>query len=369
MKEIPFNNFNSFYLNNKDKIMSIVDETLSSGKFIRDKNIEELESKLADICNKKYAITTSSCTDALFFALKSAGITKGDEVILPTFSYIASLSPILMCNAIPVFADIDPDNLMLDCNNLESLITKRTKAIVFVQLFGSCINFEKLKTLASKYDLALIEDAAQALGSKYGNMPGASFGDISCISFDPTKIVSAFGTGGAVLTDNFDYYSKILKLIHHGRNENDEFEMLGYNSKIPALNAALINLQLEDLPLTINLMIEKATYYYKCLNNIEQIKCFFPSNKITSTFHKFLILANDRDLLKKHLASCGIETRVHYNPLLHEQILLKNYSFIKHDLSIAISMKNKVLSLPIYPDLSFEEIDYICNCISTFYSI
>lgn len=369
MKKIPFNNFNSFYLKNKIEIIEIAEKTLSSGKYIRDINVEQLENKLATICKRNYAVSTSSCTDALFLALKVAGIKTGDEVILPTFSYIASLSPILMCNAVPVFADIHSDNLMLDCDKLENLITEKTKAVVFVQLFGSCIDFIKLKALAKKHDLILIEDAAQAIGSKINDQPGASFGDLSCVSFDPTKIVNAFGTGGAILTDNEEYYKNIIKLIHHGRNEHDEYEILGYNSKIPAFNAALINLQLEKLEDTIVLMKENANKYFERLAKIKQIKCICPTENISSTFHKFIIIADERDALKKHLEICGIETRIHYSPLLHEQKLLKNYPFIKHDFSIANSLKTKVLSLPIYPDLGNDNIDYICNCINDFYKL
>ncbi|MDY0141486.1 MAG: DegT/DnrJ/EryC1/StrS family aminotransferase [Bacteroidales bacterium] len=368
MKKIPFNIFNSFYLNNKDKIKTISEKILSSGKYIRDENTEILEKNLSVICQRKHAVTTASCTDALFFAMKAAGIQRGDEVIIPTFSYIASLTPILMCDAIPVFADIDVNSLMLDISKVKNLINKKTKAIVFVQLFGSCRNLDQLKSLAKENDLILIEDAAQALGSTNNGKPSASFGDLSCISFDPTKIVSAFGTGGAVLTDNETYYQTLLKLIHHGKNNTtNDFEILGYNSKIPEFNAALINLQLDILENTVKQITQKANRYYENLKDINKVKCFFPEKNSTSTYHKFVIIAEDRDELRKSLSLKGIETRIHYDHLLHEQKLLKDFQFIKHDLSVAKSIKSKVMSLPIYPELGINEIDYICDCIICFY--
>ncbi|MDD4217897.1 MAG: DegT/DnrJ/EryC1/StrS family aminotransferase [Bacteroidales bacterium] len=369
MKKIPFNIFNSFYLNNKDKIKTISEKILSSGKYIRDENTEILEKNLSVICQRKHAVTTASCTDALFFAMKAAGIQRGDEVIIPTFSYIASLTPILMCDAIPVFADIDVNSLMLDISKVKNLINKKTKAIVFVQLFGSCRNLDQLKSLAKENDLILIEDAAQALGSTNNGKPSASFGDLSCISFDPTKIVSAFGTGGAVLTNNEKYYKKLQMLIHHGRNDNGEFESLGYNSKIPEITAALINLQLSQLDQTIAKTNNIAKRYISKLAHLTDIKLLSPNSEGISTYHKFVILAEKRVELKQYLTNHGVETRIHYSPLLHEQKLLKDYKYLVHDLSISKSIKNKVLSLPIYPGLKNDEIDYICDCIQKFYML
>jgi len=369
MKTIPFNKFNSFYLKNKSEILDIANEVLSSGKYIRDSSIVNLENKLAKICGRKYALTTASCTDALFFSLKAAGIRAGDEVILPSFSYIASLSPVLMCGAIPVFADINSGDLMLDITKIDDIITEKTKAIIFVQLYGSIKDLSSLKKLCTENDLILIEDAAQALGAKNSAISGGGYGDLSCISFDPTKIVSAFGTGGVVLTDDEKYYKKLSKLIHHGRNTNEEFEILGYNSKIPALNAAIINMQLDCLDETVRLMNEKADSYSKSISNISQIKLISKENNTLSTFHKFVILADNRDGLKRHLAENGIETRIHYETLLHEQKLMKGFPSVRHDLSNSKSLKSKVLSLPIYPDLENDEIDYICECIKTFYKL
>lgn len=369
MKTIEYNKFHQFYTENTQDANDLIAEVLQSGKYIKDKQIEILEKSLGSLCYRKFVQTTASCTDALYFSLKTAGIKEGDEVILPSFSYIASLSPILMCGAIPVFADINPETLVLDIDIVENLITEKTKAIIFVQLFGNITNLEKLQKICQDAKIVLVEDAAQGLGSSYGNLKGASQGDLSCISFDPTKIVSAYGTGGAVLTNNISYYSKLKMLIHHGRNEQGEFEILGYNSKIPELNAALINLQLKHISNTTTENNSIAEKYISKLNHIPEIKFVHKLANSVSTYHKFVIMANQRNELKKYLIQNGIETRIHYSPLLHEQKLLNNYKYQANDLSVSKQIKQKVISLPIYPGLNNAEIDYICNCILKFYKL
>ncbi|MGC9330823.1 MAG: DegT/DnrJ/EryC1/StrS family aminotransferase [Bacteroidales bacterium] len=367
MKTIKFNSFNNFYLEHKHEADALITDVLNSGKYIRNKNIAQLEQNLCTLCNREYALTTASCTDAIFFALKSAGIKPGDEVIMPSFSYIASLSPVLMCGAIPVFADIKPDSLVLDIDIIEDLINENTKAVIFVQLFGNITDLSKLQTICKKNDVVLIEDAAQGLGSKINNKNGASQGDISCISFDPTKIVSAYGTGGAALTNDEHYFTMLQMLIHHGRNHAGEFEVLGYNSKIPELNAALINLQLKYLNTTLAQTNDIADSYINRLKNINELEFVKIQKNSISSFHKFVIKAKNRDGLKQVLAEKNIDTRIHYSPLLHQHKLLKNFKVIKHDLSVSDQTKEKVLSLPIYPGLKKDKIDYICDCIENFY--
>ena len=212
----------------------------------------------------------------------------------------------------------------------------------------------------------MIEDAAQALGSKVNNLNGGEQGDLSCISFDPTKIVSAFGTGGIVLTDNQEYYDKLTKLIHHGRNKNGEFEILGYNSKISELNASIINLQLENLDSILERNNNVANQYFNELANNHNIKIYKPNSNQFSTYHKFVIQTRDRNELRKHLNNNGIETKIHYSTLLHEQKLLKSFEFKTHNLQNSEYAKEKVLSLPIYPNLTKEEISYICNLINNY---
>lgn len=369
MKRISFNKFNSFYSKNKAKLLIELQDCLSLGNYVRGNNVVFIEKKIASLVNRNYAICTGSCTDALYFSLRAFGVNKDDEVIVPNFSYIASLSPILRCGATPVFVDIREDNFLIDINRIESAITKKTKAILFVQTFGSCIEFDKLQKIADKYEVLLLEDAAQSLGSKYKNDYSGSFGDISCISFDPTKIIHALGTGGIILTDNQEYYIKISKLIHHGRNNSGVFEELGYNSKISEISALAIKLQLDYLENIIQKHVEVAKVYQENLREIDNIRITIPNKETRSNYHKFVILAERRDELREYLSYCGIETKVHYEPLLTEQKLLQDYDYINNSDIIANRVKRMVLSLPIYFDLSNEDILYICSKIKSFYKV
>lgn len=369
MIKIPFNKFNAFYLSNKNEILNIADKVLASGNYIRGDETNRLESKLCKITKRKHALLTSSCTDALYLSLKALGIKKGDEVILPVFSYIASLSPILMCDATPVFVDINPTDLMSNIDKIKQSVTSKTKAIIFVQLFGNIANLKNLEEFAKSKHIALIEDNAQGIGSSVDGIPSGSFGDFSCISFDATKVVSAFGTGGVILTDNSEYYSTLKKLIHHGRNDLGEFEILGYNSKIPEFNVALINQQLEKLNDYISEVNIIAQRFYKNLESLKEITILKPSQNVISNFHKFVILANDRDKLQDFLSSKNIATKIHYEKLLCEHQLLKPAKNDCQNFPIANSIKQQVLSLPIYPTLTIDEIDYICENITKHYSL
>jgi UDP-2-acetamido-2-deoxy-ribo-hexuluronate aminotransferase len=367
MKKIVFNRFNTFFMEYKDEVNELITKTLSSGKYIRDINNADLEQKLCVLSKRDFALTTASCTDALFFALKASGVQPGDEVILPAFSYIASLSPVLMCGATPVFVDIHLEDFMLDEAAIMQVVSNKTKAIIFVQLFGNLRNIEALHEWAKERNIVLIEDAAQALGAENGTARGGGSGDISCISFDPTKIVSAFGTGGMVCTDNAAYFDTISKLIHHGRNPNGEFEMLGYNSKIPELNAALIHLQLKYLDETMEVTNAIAEKYFSLLQGIKEIEFCEIHENAKSTFHKFVIRAKSRDELRDYLFKNGVETRIHYNPLLHEHKLLRNIPYLGRELPVSNQMKKSVLSLPMYCGLEPDEIEYICEIIRKFY--
>lgn len=369
MVKIPFNKFNEFYVDHTKEISGRLRSVLESGKYLRDKETLQLEKGIAEICKRNFAVSTSSCTDALYFALIAVGIKPGDEIILPTFSYISTLSAILRCGALPVFVDIDNKTLTLKTEGIENFFTQKTRAIVFVQLFGHVIDLRNLKETCKRNNIFLIEDSAQALGASFEGFSGASFGDISCISFDPTKLVSAYATGGVAVTDNEDYYNTLLKLIHHGRNDEGKFEILGYNSKISELSACFINLQLSQLDNTISKMQRIANTYIGQLSKIKEVEIILPEPSCRSTWHKFVILAQNRNLLREYLFQNGIETKIHYNPLLHEHLLLKNYNYKITDLSHAEKIKNDVLSLPIYTELKLEEINYICECINNFYTL
>ena len=364
--KVPFFKYDWFFQENRKQIMSVHERIMSSGRYVHGDYTHQLEEKLAELCNRKFAATTGSCTDALFLALKTVGINEGDEVIVPPFSFVATLDSILRCGGVPVFVDISPEHFMLDTAKLEDAITQRSKAIVLVQLFGQCHPQQtEIQEIAQTNGIPLITDSAQAIGVRNHDIPAAKVGDIACISFDPTKIVSAYGTGGIALTDDESSYNTIKKLANHGLC-NGIPEIAGYNSKISELEAAYILLQIKKLPQTMTRLNEVSERYLSQLNEVKEIE--LPHKSCTEpNSHKFVISTDKRDELRNYLKDNGIETKIHYATLLSEQKILAERKFLKHNLLIAEKATKQVLSLPIYPNITEEEIDYVCQHIKAFF--
>lgn len=363
---ISFYGLDRFYKQNKEKILQLTDLAYQNGQFLDSDIVKQFEKNLANYCNRKYALTVSSCTDALFLSLKTLNIQKDDEIIIPAFSFIASLSPILHLHAIPVFIDINPQDLSVNTTEIKQKITSKTKAILIVQLFGGLHNFSELEELSNKYGIPIIEDSAQSLGASFQNRKAGSLGTISCISFDPSKIIHAFGTGGAILTDNELIYQKLKRLHYHGK-EQGNFVEAGYNSRISSSQASLLNWQLENIEKIIEKRNSIAQEYRNQLSELKEIR--FPDYGLNKkvTHHKLAIFAEKRDELKKYLATKNIQTNIHYDKLLFEYSLMEKYSYRAEKIIHAYEIKSKELTLPLYPELTPEEIDYICQSIKTFY--
>lgn len=364
MNHIKFYNVDRFYQAHKDKILELTNEVFSSGQVLEGNYVINAEEELSKLTHRKFAITVNSCTDALYFSLVAAGIKKGDEVLIPAFSFIASASAIVRTGATPIFVDINEDGL-IDLNKAAEKITSNTKALIAVHIFGRIINPNELKNFSNKHDIIIIEDAAQALGSKYNEIPAGKTGLSSCFSFDPSKIIHAFGTGGCVVTDNEEIADKVKSIRVHGKSKNNnDYETLGYNSRIPGIQAAILHFQL----LNIKSYIEKrnfiANYYYSRLKNISDLKLLSPSPSELWNYHKFPVFTSFRDELKSFLTINNIETGIHYLKTLPEYSL---FAVTNNTFTVADSLSKTELSLPIYPELTEDEIKWICDCIIKFY--
>ncbi|MFC1726371.1 DegT/DnrJ/EryC1/StrS family aminotransferase [candidate division KSB1 bacterium] len=367
--EIPFFNIDKIYRNNSKEILAAVNTVFSHGHVLMGPEIDEFEEKTAKLCGRDYGVAVGSCTDALYFALSSAGITKGDEVLVTSYTFIASVTPILRIGAIPVFVDIEPDYYMMDLSDLENKITGKTKAIVAVHLFGQTLNFERVEEIAAKNNLILIEDAAQSFGSSSKERKAGSMGLFSCISFDPTKVIGAFGNGGILLTDDEKMCSTVKKLRYHGKNlQKNTFEILGYNSRIATSQAALLNLQLKWLKNWIEKRNEVAEKYNKNLSGIDAVTVPVCRENSRHIYHKYVLKAEDRDQLRKYLSENGIKTLVHYKNAVFENELFSKYCFTAENINVVHEIKDKVISLPVYPELTDNEILHITDSIRKFYS-
>ncbi|OFX29414.1 MAG: hypothetical protein A2X08_12355 [Bacteroidetes bacterium GWA2_32_17] len=364
MNKIKFYNVARFYKNYKNEILELTNQVFSTGQVLNGEPIIEAEKKIACLTNRKYAVTVGSCTDALFFSLIASGIKKGDEVLVPAFSFIASASAISRAGATPVFVDVNNDG-SINFELAEKKITKKTKAIMLVQLYGKMIKPQNITNFTNKYNLIVIEDAAQALGSSNSNIPAGKIGLASCFSFDPSKIINAFGTGGVVVTDNEKIAKSIQILRVQGKLANSEpTKLVSCNSRISSQQAAIVYFQLNKIDEIISKRNLIANYYNTQLTKIESIRILKTSDNETWNYHKYPIFTNFRDELKNYLTENNIETNIHFKKILPEYSV---FNKSESNFPISKQLTETELSLPIYPELTDNEISFICDKIINFF--
>jgi len=362
---IEFYGIKRFYEKNKLKINEIFKKTLTSGKIFDEEVIEEFEIELSKYCGRKYCITFSCCTDALICAADILGLRKR-KILVPAYSFVATVTPFKFLECELTFYDQNPKDFTINFYDLESKLDKENENIVvIVHLYGYLNDFKTLYELQKKYKITYIEDFAQSLGSKYNELPAGSVGLISCVSFDPSKIIHAFGTGGALLTDDYKLYEKAKKYKYHGKINNNFSNPTGFNSRITAYQAELLKYQLKNIENYISLRNQIANIYISELKNIPQIKLPEYNETIRNNFHKFVIMAKKRNELYSYLKENNIETKIHYGKIIPDYEAFKEY---KNNSNFNIkSVTSQILSLPIYPYLKTEEIDYIIKKIKNFY--
>lgn len=362
--DIRFIGLNRLFRKYRSEYLEATDRVLNSGIVVGGPCVAEFENKLSKIAMRKYAISVASCTDALFFILTSYGIGAGDEVITTSYSFIATASAILRTGATPIFVDVD-EYYHLSLDHVHCAKTKKTKALVAVNLFGDCVDFCSFEKYCNKENLLLIEDAAQSFGSKYNGTPSGKLGHASAFSFSPMKPLPCFGTGGAIVTDDEEIAIKCKSLRRHGKiNERNGSIFLGYNSIIPSDKAAQMNVTLKYIDLNQAKRMEVAGKYLSALKGSRDIITPKTRKKVDHCWHKFVIRSPQRDELQKHLSCKGIETQVHYKiPLPKEPIFGGDHAdfFIQ-----AITYSKTCLSLPIYAELEEEEVEYIIQQIRSF---
>ena len=349
------------------ELMPKINDVLASGSYIQGKSVKEFEQSLADYLNVKHVISCGNGTDALQIALMSLAIGDGDEVIIPAFSYVAVIEVICLLGAQPVLVDVDPVYFQLNNDLIEKAITPKTKAIIPVHLFGQCGDFDELKTIAKKHQIAIVEDAAQALGGKnHKDQFLGTMGDIGCTSFFPTKNLSCFGDGGALFTNDDELANKIRMIANHGQIQKYHHEVIGVNSRLDSLQAEILNHKLLFLDLNLHKKNEIANLYLTQLKNQTEIELPKASDFSNPSWHQFTIKVKNglRDQLKDYLKENGIESMIYYPKPLGQQTpytQYKVYSPISDELCFS------VLSLPIYPLLEEADIYYICDIIIKFF--
>ena len=339
-----------------------LEKVFDHGRFILGPEVGLLEKKLAKFCNRKYAIATGSGTDALFLAVRALDIKTGDEVITAPMSWVSSTNAIKVNGAKPIFADIK-DDLNIDENKVEKLITSKTKAILFVNFTGKVCEVDHLKKIASKHRLKLIEDAAQSFGSKKNKKPSGSFGDISCVSLNPMKVLSSLGEAGLVLTDSKKIYEKIKVLRYAGTINKENCYYPSLNFKIDTIQAGFILNNLKLLNKKILIRNRNAKQYITKLTKKVKVPKILNNEK--HSFYSFTIVAPKRDMLKKYLFEHGIETKIQHPILIPDQFAYKNQK--KLSIKKAKYLVKRILCIPINENLKVKEINFIINKINDFY--
>lgn len=366
MKNINFVDLNRQYKRIKPEIDAAIKRVISSSQFILGSECAEFENEFARFIGVKYALGVGNGLSALEFGMRSLGIGVGDEVLTPTNSFIASSEAISFTGAKPVLVDCYEDTFNINVEQAEKLITKKTKAIMPVHLYGQVADMEKVLRLARKYKLYVIEDACQAHGALYKNKKAGNFGDVAAFSFYPGKNLGAYGDGGMVITSNKMVAEKISMLRNYGQEEKYKHLVLGWNSRLDNLQAAILRVKLKRLDSWNANRLVNAKLYNKFLSNSPVITPkIFPDYK--HIFHLYVIRVKKRTELIKYLASKGIATGIHYPLPIHLQPAYKDLGYKPGDFPITEKLADEILSLPMYPELKENEIKYICQQISVFY--
>jgi dTDP-4-amino-4,6-dideoxygalactose transaminase len=337
--------------------------------YILGKFLEDFESRFASYIGTKHAIGVGNGFDALRIAFRALGIKKGDEVIVPAHTFIATITAVVDTGAVPVLCDVDPQTFNIDINSAESLVKPNTRIIVPVHLYGNPADIPSIKRFSQKHSLQIVEDYAQSAGAVVGGCKTGSIGDINASSFYPVKNLGALGDGGIITTndDGYDEFCRIYR--NYGGKGKFDFEIAGINSRLDELQAALLTVKLKFLDQWIDEKAKIAERYVKNLCDLKPVQLPVTGKESISSWHIFPLLSERRNELQNYLGKNGIGTLVHYPVPCHLQPALKSLGYKRGDFPVTEMISDKELSLPIYPGLTQDQVDYISECILDFFKM
>ena len=344
----------------KDELDKSINEVLSSGRYIGGESVANFEREFSKYLVTKFGLGVGSGSDALIMALQSLGIGKGDIVATVPFTFVSTADAILHLGATPVFIDIDPKTLTMDPDKLRSAMRTKIKAVIPVHIYGSPSNMTEIMEIANDKGVPVIEDAAQAHGATIKGKKAGSIGEISCFSFYPTKNLGAVGDGGFIATNNSEVADKVMLLREYGQREKYKHDLLGWNSRLDPIQAAILSVKLKYLDKWNVARVRIASKYRSMLQDAEGIKFQEILKDSSSIYHIFAIMTKDRDCLRAYLTKQGIETGIHYPVPVHAQKYYRHFSEPdKNILENSEKAASTELSLPMFPELMPEEIEYI----------
>src|SRR3990167_1607098 len=361
---IPYTNLSSQTAEIKTELLSAVEAVLDSGNYILGPNVLEFEKKFASYCHAKYGVGVANGTSSLYLVLKAIGVKEGDEVITAPNSFISSASSIALTGAKPVFADISED-MNIDPLKIESAITPNTKAIIPVHLTGRPAQMDEIMRIAQKYNLFVLEDAAQAVGAKLHGKPVGAFGDAASFSLHPLKNLFAYGDAGIITTQHQDIYEKLLRSRNHGLKNRNDCEFFSFNERLDELHAAMLLVQLKHLEKWTEKRRQLAARYNQHLKNYVIVPEEGPQEYCV--YQTYMIQADRRDELMKYLNAAGVDAKIHYPTPLYLQDAARYLCYSENDFPVTLKIASKILSLPVYTSLSFDQQDRIIEMIRKFY--
>lgn len=366
---VPFNDLQKQYASIQLDIDRAVSNTLGEFNFVRGAAVSDFEKKFASLLHANHCVATANGTDSLFLILKAYGITNGDEVITPAFSWISSAETISLTGATPVFVDVHPEFYTIDPDRVEAKISSRTKAIIAVHLYGQSAPMERLREICDRFKIMLIEDCAQGHLTAEGKYYAGTIGNAAAFSFYPTKNLGAYGDAGAVITADATLAEKVRRLANHGALQKDDHVIEGLNSRMDTLQAAILLAKLPKLQQWNTQRIRNAEHYIDRLKNVSGLILPQVRTSTTHTFHLFVVQAKQRNDLQAWLLQKGIQTIIHYPLALHNLQAYRHLSQQPESFPVANALQDRVLSLPVFPELSTQEIDYVCENIKEFFQM
>jgi UDP-2-acetamido-2-deoxy-ribo-hexuluronate aminotransferase len=362
------------YLKIKDEIDHEMDGVIRSSVFVKGGKVHEFEENLKNYLNVEQVISCGNGTDALQIAMMALDLKNGDEVITTPFTFVSTLEVLALMNLKPILVDVDPGNYNIRPDLVRKHIDHNTKAIVPVHLFGQCADLESLMQIAKENNLFIIEDACQALGTEYYFRNGmtakaGTIGDIACNSFFPTKNLGAFGDGGALYTNNHELGNLMRSIANHGMSTRYYYSQIGMNSRLDALQAAILDVKLRYLDQYVQARQTAAEFYDQELGEIQEISIPARVSYSSHSFHQYTIkVPEKRDQLQKFLQNKGIPSMVYYPMSLHLQEAYQYLGYKKGDFPVAEELSEQVLSLPMHTELTNEELNYIASSIREFFN-
>ena len=353
---MPFVDLKAQYQAIKPQVLERINRVLEHGKYIMGPEVHELEEKLADFVGVKHCVSASSGSDTLLIAMMSLGVGSGDEVITTPFTFIATGEMISLLGAKPVFVDIDPRTYNIDPNEIESAVTSKTKAIMPVSLYGQCADMDAINAIAQKYGLPVIEDGAQSFGATYKGRRSCGLSTIGSTSFFPSKPLGGYGDGGALFTDD-DNLAKCMREIRvHGQDRRYHHPRVGINGRLDTLQAAILLAKLERFEWEVEQREKIGVNYSRLITErCQEIILPYVESYNTSVYAQYTIQVKDRDTRCERLNAFGVPTAVHYPLPLHLQPAFAGRGYKKGGFPVAETIANKVMSLPMHPELSSED--------------